>query len=134
MVTDAKSHAAEDKKKREMVDVRNQADQMIYQTEKNLSEMGDKLNADEKGKLEAGVGRVKEAIKSDNVEELKSSTEALTQLWNEMASKMYQQTEQAGAQEPPSSDSAEATVEQETKDEKVEEADFEVVDDDKSKK
>ena len=127
MKSDAKSHAAEDKKKREAVDIRNQADQLVYQTEKNISEMGEKLSADDKGKLEAAVGRVKEAIKTDNIDEMKSSTEALSTVWNEMASKMYQQTSseestQTGAQSA-SGD----------KEEKVEEADFEVVDDEKAK-
>lgn len=132
MVNEAKSHAAEDKKKREMVDVRNQADQMVYQTEKNISEMSDKLGADEKGRLEAAVGRVKEAVKSDNAEEMKSSTDALTQVWNELSSKMYEAKEAAGQDQPPG-EPVEANAEQETKDEKVEEADFEVVDDDKTK-
>ncbi len=131
MVHEAKSHAAEDKKQREMVDARNQADQMVYQTEKNIKEMGDKLNAEEKSKLEAAVGRVKEALKSDNVDEIKSSTEALTLVWNELASKMYQQP---GAQESADGAQGEAKPEQEAKDEKVEEADFEVVDDEKTKK
>ncbi len=125
MKGDAKSHAAEDKKKRESVDVHNQADQLVYQTEKNIAEMGDKLSADDKGKLEAAVGRVKEAIKSDNPEEMKSSTEALNQVWNEMASKMYQEQGADGGDAQPADDAP--------KDEKVEEADFEVVDDDKSK-
>ena len=88
MVNDAKSHAAEDKKKRESVDTRNQADQLVYQTEKNITEMEDKLSADDKSKLEAAVGRVKEALKGENVDEIKSSSEALSQVWSEMASKM----------------------------------------------
>ena len=127
MKNDAKSHAAEDKKKREAVDIRNQADQLVYQTEKNISEMGDKLSADDKGKLEAAVGRVKEAIKTDNIDEMKSATEALSTVWNEMASKMYQQTSsEEGAQTGGQSASGD-------KEEKVEEADFEVVDDEKAK-
>jgi molecular chaperone DnaK len=134
MVSDAKAHAAEDKKKREAVDARNQADQMVYQTEKNIKDMSDKLNADEKSKLEAAVGRVKEALKTDNVDEMKSSTEALSQAWNEVASKMYERTTaQAGAQGAETADSG-TKAEAETKDEKVEEADFEVVDEDKNKK
>ncbi|MFQ5823810.1 MAG: molecular chaperone DnaK [bacterium] len=134
MVNDAKAHAAEDKKKREAVDARNQADQMVYQTEKNIKDMGDKLNADEKSKLEAAVGRVKEALKTDNIDEMKSSTEALSQAWNEVASKMYERTTaQAGAQGAEAGASG-TQAETKTKDEKVEEADFEVVDDDKSKK
>jgi len=131
MVNDAKSHAAEDKKKRESVDIRNQADQLVYQTEKNITEMDDKLSADDKSKLEAAVGRVKEALKGENMDEIKSSSEALSQVWSEMASKMYQAGEAAtdGAE-------AQATAEQpeDAKDETVEEADFEVVDDDKSSK
>lgn len=127
MKNDAKSHAAEDKKKREAVDIRNQADQLVYQTEKNISEMGEKLSADDKGKLEAAVGRVKEAIKTDNIDEMKSSTEALSTVWNEMASKMYQKTSsEEGAQTGGQSASGD-------KEEKVEEADFEVVDDEKAK-
>ncbi len=126
MVHDAKAHAADDKKKREIVDAKNHADQLAYQTEKNIKDLGDKLNASEKSKLEAAVGRVKEAIKTENVNEIKSATEALSQVWNEMATKMYQQTGPAGAQ-------SDATAKPESKDEKVEEADFEVVDDDKSK-
>jgi molecular chaperone DnaK len=125
MVGDAKSHAADDKKKRESVDTRNHADQLVYQTEKNISELGEKLSAAEKSQLETAVGRVKESLKGTNVDEIKSSTEALTKLWSEMASKLYQQSGPAGA---PADAKAEAP-----KEEKVEEADFEIVDDDKSK-
>ena len=127
MEADAREHAAEDKKKRERVEARNHADQLAYQTEKNLKEMGDKLNADEKSRLEAAVGRIKEAIKSDNLEEIKSSSEALNQIWNEVSAKMY---ERASAE---SKRSAEGGTAGAGKKGKVEEADFEVVDEDKSK-
>ncbi len=125
MQEDAKKHAAEDKQKRERVEAINNADQLAYQTEKNINDLGDKLDADQKSKLEAAVGRVREAIKSENLDEIKSSSEALTQLWNEVSSQMYQQSEAAGAQaetadQPPA--------------ENVEEADFEVVDEDKDNK
>ncbi len=123
MQEDAKKHAAEDKQKRERVEAINQADQLAYQTEKNIKDLGDKLNADQKGKLEAAVGRVREAIKSENLDEIKASSEALTQLWNEVSSQMYQQSD-AGAQSEASEQPAE----------NVEEADFEVVDEDKDKK
>ncbi|RMF64107.1 MAG: molecular chaperone DnaK [Calditrichaeota bacterium] len=131
MVNDAKAHAAEDKKQRELVDARNQADQLVYQTEKNMKEMGDKLSSDDKSKLEAAVGRVKEAVKTDKLDEIKSATEALTQVWSEMASRMYQ--ESGGAQAGAAGAETEAKAEADSKDDKVEEADFEVVDDDKSK-
>ncbi len=131
MVNDAKSHAAEDKKKRELVDLKNQADQVAYQTEKNLKELGDKIDSTSKGKLEAAVGRVREALKTDNVDEIKSGLDALNQIWNEVSATLYQQQQAAGGAgpqqgPPPPGDEAE------TKDEKeVEEADYEVVDDEK---
>lgn len=130
MVKEAQEHAAEDKRRRELVDAKNVADQLVYQTEKNIKEMGDKLNADDKSKLEAAVKRVKEAINTDKIEEIKSATEALNAAWNEVSAKMYQKTG-AGAGAETTTTGTEST---EKKDEKVEEADFEVVDDeDKSK-
>lgn len=131
MVNDAKVHAAEDKKKRELIDLKNQADQVVYQTEKNVKEMGDKLEADAKNKIETAVGRVKEAIKSENTDELKSSLDALNQIWSEISAKLYQQQQTAGgpsgAQPENETDgSAESKAEKD-----VEEADYEVVDDEK---
>ena len=99
MVKDAELHGAEDKKKREQADTKNRADQMVYETEKGLREYGDKLDPDAKAKVEAAVGRVKEALKTNNMDEIKSATEALTTVWHEAAGKMYQQTQTgAGAQ------------------------------------
>jgi molecular chaperone DnaK len=133
MVNDAKVHASDDKKKRELIDLRNQAAQVVYQTEKNLKEMGDKIEAEAKNKIEAGVGRVKEALKTENVDELKSSMEALNQTWNEVSQKLYQQEQAAGgAQGEQPGAEAEADTGKEEKDAKdVEEADYEVVDDEK---
>ena len=130
MVNDAKSHAADDKKKRELIDVRNQADQLVYQTEKNLKENQDKIDSGTKSKLEAAVGRLKEAVKTDNVNEIKSATDGLSQIWSQAASKMYeaataqqgQQTSDAASQDSGAKDDKAANAE---------EADFEVVDDDK---
>jgi len=126
MVNDAKSHAAEDKKKRELIDVRNQADQIIYQTEKQLKENGDKIGADLKNSIEAANGRLKEAIKGTNVDEMKSAIEALNQIMSQAAQKMYEAAAQQQASPgdtPPPSDSA--------KKNDAEEADFEVVNDQK---
>lgn len=128
MVNDAKSHASEDKKKRELVDLKNQADQVAYQTEKNLKELGDKIDSASKGKLEAGVGRIREAIKTDNVNEIKSALETLNQTWNDISANLYQQQQRpggAGPQQGPQP-GGEAANEKE-----VEEADYEVVDDEK---
>ena len=129
MVNEAKSHASDDKKKRELVDLKNQADQVAYQTEKNLKELGDKIDSPSKEKLEAGVGSVREAIKTDNVNEIKSALETLNQTWNEVSTQLYQQQQPPGGdgtqQGPPPPD-GEAADEKE-----VEEADYEVVDDEK---
>ncbi len=130
MVNDAKSHAAEDKKKRELIDTRNQADQIVYQTEKQLKETGDKLDSDTKNKLEAAIGRVREAGKGENVQEMKSSIEALTQILHSAASKMYEATGAPGAG-PQDGPTPGAEAEPAAKKPDAEEADYEVVDDKK---
>jgi molecular chaperone DnaK len=127
MKKDAKDHAAEDHRKREMIDAKNAGDQLIYQTEKNLKEYGDKLDDTSKNKIEAAVSRLKEALKSENVAEIKSASEALNQIWSEVSSRMYQQT--GGAQPGDQAGTAAAGGSEE----KVEEADFEVVDENKKK-
>ena len=102
MVKDASAHAAEDKKRRDEIETRNQADQQVYQTEKQLSELGDKLSPDSKSKLEAAIGRVKEALKGTSTEEIKSASEALTQVWHSLAGELYKQaSQQAGPQTGP---------------------------------
>jgi molecular chaperone DnaK len=133
MVKDAKEHAAEDKKRRETIDAKNSGDQLVYQSEKNLKEYGDKLDATAKNKIDAALNRLKEVLKADNVEEIKSATDALNQVWSEYASTMYQQA--GGAQAGDASGSAtDADSSSNGADEKVEEADYEVVDDDKNNK
>ena len=127
MVDDAKKHETEDKEKREEVDVKNQADQLIYQTEKNLKEFEEKLNDDDKKHLEEAVEKLKTASAGSNFEDMKSATEDLNSAWNEIAGKMYESSKQegAGSQEPP-----EPTGESKKGDDKeIEDADFEVVDD-----
>lgn len=132
MIKDAEAHAAEDKKKREEVDARNRADQMVYETEKNMKEFGDKLDANTKNSLEAAIGRLKEASKGSNIDEIKSATEALTQVWHEASAKMYQQAgapgQQAGYQQGEPSQSAPPPP---SGNDNVVDADYEVVDDKK---
>ncbi|HIE03314.1 MAG TPA: molecular chaperone DnaK [Candidatus Latescibacteria bacterium] len=89
MMREAREHEAEDRRRRELVEVRNRADQLIYETEKNLREMGARLNPDVKSRVEAAVGRLKEAVKGTDINEIKSATEALTQAWHEAAAQMY---------------------------------------------
>ena len=94
-VKEAEQFAAEDKKRREETDVRNNADQMVYQCEKTLNELGDKVSADEKTAIEAKVNEVKEALKGTDVEAIKAATEALQQEVFKMSEKVYQAAQQA---------------------------------------
>jgi molecular chaperone DnaK len=90
MVKDAESHASEDKVIREKVEVKNRADQEIYQTEKQLKEFEGKINPDSKAKVEAAMNRLKEAIKRDDLSEIKSASDGLTAVWHEVSAHMYQ--------------------------------------------
>jgi molecular chaperone DnaK len=98
MVRDAESHAGDDKKKKDEVTTRNETDQLIYQTEKNITELGDKLDEDTKAKLEAALERAKEAIKNDNTDEITSARDDLNTVWHEAASKIYEAQGAEGAQ------------------------------------
>lgn len=137
MKNDAKAHAAEDKKKKEAVDARNQGDQTVYQTEKQLTELADKIDANSKGKIEAAVGRLKEALKTENIDEIKSATEAVNSAWNEVSQQMYQQAQQAQGTpgNPPPNAGGEPTAEagDDSKGPKIEDAEFSVEDDEDKK-
>lgn len=129
MKNDAKEHAAEDKKKRESVDVRNQADSLVFQTKKQLDELKDKVNPDEKARLETEIKKVEDAIATNNSDQIKSATESLNKTWSEIAAKLYsQQGSQPGGPQPgPDQSSAKP---EDGKD-NVQDASYEVVDDDK---
>ena len=127
MKSDAKAHADEDKQRREEVDIRNGADALVFQTERQMKELEEKLGADNKAKLEAAVGRVKEALKGSSVSEIKSATEDLNSVWQQIAPSLYQDAQQGAPQGEPSS---EATSD-DTTEGKTETADYEVVDDQK---
>ncbi len=97
MMKDAEMHAAEDEKAKERVDLRNQADGTVFQTEKFLKENGDKISADNKAAVEAAIEPVKEALKSDNDEQIKSAMEKLNEAMQAAATEMYSKA-QPGAQ------------------------------------
>ncbi len=135
MVKDAKGHEVEDERKKDEIDARNRADQLVYETEKNLKELEDKLKPDAKVKIEAAIGRAKEAVKSSNADEIKSATDALTQAWHEAAGEMYaeaakEQEAQAGAGPEPGPQPGQAPPggEEKKDDQGAVDADFEVVD------
>jgi len=128
MVKEAEENAEEDKKKRESVDTKNQADSLINETEKNLKEHGDKVPEDDKNKITADIEELKKVKDGDDMEAIKAKTEALVQSSMKLGEAIYKQDPQAGAPQPdpsgeePSSDK---------KDEKVVDAEFEEVDEDK---
>jgi len=123
MVDDAKKHEAEDKKKREEVDLRNQADQLIFQTEKNLEEFKDKLSDDDRKNLDDSVEKLKKAKEGSNADDIRNAVDELNKNWNEVASKMY-----ANAKEQEPKESSKAPDQTKKDDEEIEDADFEVVD------
>ena len=96
MVKDAEANAADDKKKREAVDAKNEGDSLVYQTEKSLKEMGDKISAADKGNIESAMNALKEALKGDNTEDIKAKTEALKQASYKIAEEMYKAQAAAG--------------------------------------
>ena len=98
-VKEAEKYAAEDKKRREEVDLRNNADSMVYQSEKTLKDLGDKLSPEDRSKIETEINNVKEALKGTDTARIKSATEALTQAFYEISAKIYQQN--PGAQGGP---------------------------------
>jgi len=129
---EAEKYAEEDKKKREEVDIKNQADSMIYNAEKTLKEVGNKVSESEKKDLEEGIKKLKDLLsKNASVSEIKSAMDSLTSKWHAVATKMYQATG-AGAQAGQQTQGAQN--EQKKKDDGVVDAEYEVVDDDKKKK
>ena len=96
-VKDAEMFAEEDKKRREEIDARNAADNMVFQCEKTLTDLGDKVSADEKAKVQSKIDALKEALKGTNTDEIKSKQEDLQKDFYEMSAKMYQQQAPQGA-------------------------------------
>ena len=132
MVKDAEANAETDKKKREEVDVKNQADSLVFQVEKNLKEHGDKISSEDKSKIETDLNDLKEAVEKNDLELIKTKTQELTQSSMKMGEAMYKDQQANGApgaesgDQPQPSDNADAP-----KDDDVIDADFEEVDDDK---
>ncbi|BBN99241.1 molecular chaperone DnaK [Sporolactobacillus terrae] len=125
MVKDAEANADADKKRKEEVDLRNEADQLIFSTEKTLKELGDKVDASEKSKAEDAKDKLKKALEGKDVEAIKSAKDALNELVQQLSVKLYQQAQQQaqGAQ------GAEGAAKGSKKDDDVVDADYKEVDD-----
>ncbi|RKY23228.1 MAG: molecular chaperone DnaK [Planctomycetota bacterium] len=102
MTKDAEAHAEEDKKKRELVDAKNQADQLIYSTEKTLKEHGDKVSAEERGKIENAINNLKESVKGDDTDAIKKATENLAAAGQELGKVLYEEAAKKQAASAPS--------------------------------
>jgi len=147
MVKEAELHAEEDKKEREKAEVRNEADSMIYSTEKNIKDLGDKVNAEDKSKTEEAIADLRKAVESGDIQAIKDKTEALKQISYKIAEELYKQQGQSGQQgagpdmgnfDPSkggfggfSADDLKNAQENKNSTKGAEDADYEVVDDDK---
>jgi molecular chaperone DnaK len=131
MVHDAEAHADEDKKKREAIEARNHADSMIYSTEKSLKEFGDKIDAVEKGNIENKITDLKKMMEGEDAEAIKKATDELAQVAHKLAEAMYAKTQPG---EGEAAQGAEQAGPSANKDEKVVDADFEEVKDEKKDK
>ncbi len=133
MKKDAKEHEQEDKKKRDLIDIKNQADSMVFQGEKQLKEFESKLDGAATSKIQAAIDRLKNAAKTDNYNEIKSAIDEYNAVWNEASSKMYSQANPnagaGGAQNAQGEQQQQQTGKPD--DGGVENADYEVVDDKK---
>ncbi len=122
MVQDAEAHADEDRKFQELVGARNAADALVHSTKKSITDLGDKLDADEKVKIEAAVADLEEALKGEDKDDIEAKTTALTEISGKLAEQAYAENAEAGSTE------GEATAEAA---DDVVDAEFEEVDDDK---
>ena len=129
MVKEAEENAEADKKKREIVDARNQADSLVNETEKNLKEHGDKVPESDKNKIEVDIEELKKVKDSDNLEAIKSKTEELVQSSLKLGEAIYKQSPQGGAPQPDPSGAEPSSDKKE--DDKVVDAEFEEVDENK---
>ncbi len=128
MVKEAEANAEEDKKKREVIDTKNQADTMVHSAEKNLKEFGDKVSDQEKTAIENDIKSLKDSLESDDIEKIKKELEALTQSSMKLGEAMYKAQQQENPQ--PQGDAGQQKPESDKKEEKVVDAEFEEVKDD----
>ncbi len=138
MKRDAELHAADDKKKKEEITVKNEADNKVFRTRQQIKDLGEKIPSDLKGKLESATDALDTAVKSGNINDIMDKMKTHDEVWNEVSGELYKQATAAGAHPggpeappPPPPPSGSPAGEQKPDDKKVEDASFEVVDDKK---
>ena len=134
MVKDAEEHASDDQQRREMIEARNNADSLVYATEKSLSEYGDQIDPAEKEAIEKDITSLKEAIEAEDVEAITKGTEALSQSSMKLGEAMYKASQEEAAAGDANGDGESVAGANEDKSDDVVDADFEEVDDEKEKK
>ena len=132
MVKDAESHSAEDEKKKEEIETRNNADSLVYSTEKSLNEYGDKVSEEDRNAIQQAIDKLKESLKGENVEAIKADTEVLTQASHKLAEAMYAQA--AAEQATSTSDDGSAATDADDDETVIDVEAEEVVDEDESEK
>ncbi len=130
-IKDAEKYAEEDRKRKEKVELQNQADTLIYSTEKTLKELGDKVSGDQKAKAENAVANLRDAMKSDDPGRIKAAIEDLTKEMHAISTILYQQQAQQQQEQPGAQAGQQEPAGEEKKDEKVTDAEYKVVDEDK---
>jgi len=130
-IKEAEQYAEEDKKKKEEVEVKNQAEGMLFETEKQMNELGDKVTADEKSKVDSAREDLKKAVEANDVEDIKAKIEALTQAFYPISSRIYQEAQQAQASAAGSGEQAQDSAQSAGPNGNTVDADYEVVDEDK---
>ena len=130
-IKEAEQYAEEDKKKKEEVEVKNQAEGMLFETEKQMNELGDKVTADEKSKVDAAREDLKKAVEANDVEDIKAKIEALTQAFYPISSRIYQEAQQAQAGAAGAGEQAQDSTQSAGPNGNTVDADYEVVDEDK---
>lgn len=130
-IKEAEQYAEEDKKKKEEVEVKNQAEGMLFETEKQMNELGDKVTADEKSKVDAAREDLKKAVEANDVEDIKAKIESLTQAFYPISSRIYQEAQQAQASAAGSGEQAQDSAQSAGPNGNTVDADYEVVDEDK---
>ncbi|MBE5820932.1 MAG: molecular chaperone DnaK [Clostridiales bacterium] len=130
-VKDAEAHASEDKKKKEEIEVKNNAESLVYSSQKTLDELGDKISGEEKAKVEAEIENTKKALETNNTDKIKEATEKLTQVFYQISEQLYKQNAAANGANP----GAEGTAEEANADNNgnVYDADYKVEEDGENK-
>ena len=133
MQNDAKAHEAEDKKRKETITVKNNAESLIYQAQKTIKELGDKADAQKVKEINDAISKLQESLKGDDVEKIKADVDALTKPLHEMSQKMYEQAQKAQQAQQANQQASSAGQQQQKSGDKdnVVDADYKVVDDDK---